>query len=79
MYALSFFFSLVMCMTYLSSWFFVAAKFIPFRNLPQILLHVLYMKNCGFHHLLIQVIIKSDKVPKVSIVPFFHSLIIVKI
>ena len=32
----------------LSSWFFAAAKFAPFRNLLQILL--LFMKNLSFHH-----------------------------
>ena len=48
-----------------------AAKFAPFRNLPQIFF------NLSFHHFLTQVIFKSDKFPKVSIAPFFYFLIIV--
>ena len=36
-----------------------------------------FMKNLSFHHFLIQVNFKSDKVPKVSIVRFFYFLIIV--
>ena len=55
---------------------FAAAKFAPFRNLLQILL--LFMKNLSFHHFKTEVVFfLSDKVPKVSIVPFFYFPIIV--
>ena len=54
---------------------FAAAKFGPFRNLLQISL--LFMKNLGFHHFKTEVVFLSDKVPKVSIVPFFYFPIIV--
>ena len=54
---------------------FAAAKFAPFRNLLQILL--LFMKNLSFHHFKTEVFFfLSDKVPKVSIVPFFYFPII---
>ena len=53
-----------------------AAKFAPFRNLLQILL--LFMKNLSFHHFKTEVFFfLSDKVPKVSILPFFYFPIIV--
>ena len=55
---------------------FAAAKFAPFRNLPQILLF--FMKNLSFHHFYTEVVFfLSDKVPKISVVPFFHFPIIV--
>ena len=55
---------------------FAAAKFAPFRNLLQILL--LFMKNLSFHHFKTEVFFfLSDKVPKVSIAPFFYFPIIV--
>ena len=54
---------------------FAAAKFAPFRNLPQILLF--FQKNLSFPHFKTQVVFKSDKVPKISIVPFNHFFIIV--
>ena len=54
---------------------FAAAKFAPFRNLLQILL--LFMTNLSFHHFKTEVgFFLSDKVPKVSIVPFFYFPII---
>ena len=53
---------------------FAAAKFAPFRNLLQILL--LFMKNLSFYHFKTEVFFLSDKVPKVSIVPFFYFPII---
>ena len=55
---------------------FAAAKSAPFRNLLQILL--LFMKNLSFHHFKTEVVFfLSDKVPKVSIIPFFYFPIIV--
>ena len=55
---------------------FAAAKSAPFRNLLQILL--LFMKNLSFHHFKTEVFFfLSDKVPKVSIIPFFYFPIIV--
>ena len=49
---------------------FAAAKFAPFRNLLQISL--LFMKNLSFTILKPKWFFLSDKVPKVSIVPFFY-------
>ena len=65
----------------LSSWFFAAAMAnLRPQNLPLSASNrkfYYFSKNILFYHLLTQVVFKSDKVPKVSICPFLHFLIIV--
>ena len=61
----------------LSSWFFAdgMANLRP-QNLPLSAIyrkfHYFSWNNLSFHHLLTQMGFRSDKVPGVSIVPFFH-------